>query len=109
GQFINPPLDFVRDTAKQLHDVGSAFEGAVRSAVFASVVQPIRPVSLDNPPSFVLELIELFDYFGRLPNIELTPSPAAMMGSAENVWAEQQRISIEYRKNLIEQCLLMLQ
>ncbi len=61
---INPPVDFAKDTCRYLYDVGHNLELAIRKMAFAVVLKALGG-GWEKAP-IVLELIELFDFFGHM-------------------------------------------
>jgi hypothetical protein len=65
GQLINPPVAFVKETCGYLYSIGTRFEKSMRQKVISGVVPKLDPTWVTTPPKLLLDLIELFDYFGK--------------------------------------------
>lgn len=64
GESINPPYQFVRDELMYVLGIGHAIERAVRSALFSKVIAATGGDWWKYPPREIVELVELFGYFG---------------------------------------------
>jgi hypothetical protein len=99
---INPPLDFVRDTATYLYKIGSGFQQAVWMRLFSTII-PTLPTSWRTaPPDELVELVEFFDYLGMLiSSDELPPEHRAV--PMDDAGAKEQDVAV--RRLLMERAL----
>lgn len=105
GQLVNPPVPYVRQLATFLYHTGANFERAVRLAVFRAVLPQLPSSWVDEPPELLRELIELFNWFGLLPedNGALDVPP----------WAPEYEQAMRHRQEamrhqLVERCVAQL-
>lgn len=66
GRVINPPPDFVRSELMYLYGLGRTIERTIQSAVFGPVIQADGAGWSSHPSQTVIELLELFGFFGFL-------------------------------------------
>jgi hypothetical protein len=66
GHIINPPVAFVRDVCTYLYGIGRTFEESVKDRIFSKVIPTLGPSWWEQRPPPLLDLIELFNYFGKL-------------------------------------------
>src|SRR5918993_1664652 len=106
---INPPRDFVVDTARFLEAVGSNYLARLKDVVFRTVVPSLRPIDPSRPPQKLIELIECFNYFGNL----LESEPPARLPShsgltyeekVEEIEKAQQKQAERYKERLLALC-----
>ncbi|MEX0880828.1 MAG: hypothetical protein WEB59_09825 [Thermoanaerobaculia bacterium] len=101
GQFINPPVEFVKETARYLYSIGRSFETAIQDRVF-TVALSCQPDSWPREPSpLVLTLIETFNYLGKILRRD-APLPIL---TDPNYEQKVRLASEEARKRLNEICL----
>ncbi len=67
NQTINPPIAFVNETTNYLFNIGIAFEKNIRYQVFQTVFNKYGKDALKTKSKIVIDLIELFNFFGFLP------------------------------------------
>jgi len=63
---IDPPVEFVKETCAYLYRTGREFESFVRDSIFSVVVPRLGRSWLRTPPKILLDLIEEFNWFGKL-------------------------------------------
>ena len=66
GHIINPPVAFVRDVCTSLYRIGRTFEESVKARIFSVVIPTLGAGWWEKRPYPLVELIELFNYFGKL-------------------------------------------
>jgi hypothetical protein len=66
GHIINPPMTFVRDVSAHLYRIGRTFEELVKARIFSVVIPTLGAAWWEKRPYPLVELIELFNYFGKL-------------------------------------------
>lgn len=105
GQLVNPPVPYVRQLATFLYRTGANFERAVRLAVFRAILPQLPSSWVDEPPELVRELIELFNWFGLLPddNGALDVPPWDL--GYEQAMRDRQEAR---RRQLVERCVAQL-
>lgn len=96
NQIINPPVEFVKDTCKFLYDNGRHFEKEIQKTIFPKVISGLDPNWKTLKPKIIIDLIELFDYFGKIPKENLA------IATSES---EFESLNIQIKNELIEDCL----
>jgi len=102
GQTINPPREFVRETLAYLYRTGRTIEEALKSCVFSVVLPTLGAEWWETPPEELLELIELFDYFGNLVEAR-GPVGYAQPGTQE--YERMKSESLRVRDELVQRCI----
>ena len=64
---INPPVEFVRETCNFLYKTGRQFEEKIREKLFTEVINKLDQGWINSRPKILIDLIELFNFFGKLP------------------------------------------
>ena len=107
GQLINPPVAFVKATCGYLYSIGDRFEKAVREKVISGVVPKLDSSWVSTPPKLLLDLIELFNYFGKLvPSSGLAVKAVQKsVQSVDDVLALIKEESERVKKQLICLCI----
>ncbi len=105
GRIINPPPDFVRAELMYLYGLGRTIEKAVQSAVFGPVTQNDGTGWSSQPSPTVIELIELFGFFGF---IESTTVPVGYSEPGSTLRQEQEAEAKRIRKVLMLRCVAEL-
>lgn len=98
---INPPISFVRETCGYLYNVGRSFEESLKKRIFSVILPALgRDWRASRPPELI-QLIELFNYFGKL--VESVPIGIAPDGTedARRVQDEETRT----KEGLIRLCI----
>ena len=72
---LNPPVEFVEETLRFLYQAGRAFELTIQNAVFAKALASVAADWAARRDRNIVTLIELFNYFGRLPSGAARPVP----------------------------------
>jgi len=102
GHLINPPVAFVREVCAYLYRIGRTFEESVRARIFSVVIPTLSPSWWEQRPTHLLDLIELFNYFGKLVTSNGpvgTPPPGTEM---ERQMREE---GVRVREELIRLCI----
>jgi len=102
GHIINPPVAFVRDVCSYLYRIGRTFEESVKARIFSVVIPTLSPSWWEQRPPTLLDLIELFNYFGKLVTSNGpvgTPPPGTEM---ERQMREE---GVRVREELIRLCI----
>jgi hypothetical protein len=102
GRVINPPPEFIQAELKYLYKLGREIETNVRSAVFGQFVNAAGAGWSNNLPQEVVELIELFAYFGYLE------STTVIVGYSEpgsDLRRRQEAEAIRIRAVLLQRCV----
>lgn len=102
---INPPPEFVRETATFLYEIIRQFVGRVKAEVFSRMVAPLGPIDPAKPPRHVVELIEVFDYFGKLPDARPLISPEVLTQGPEAIAEYLLREQRAIREEILRACL----
>jgi len=102
-QLINPPVTFVKETCAYLFSIGDRFETALRNMVMSQVVPKLDPSWVTAPPKLLLDLIELFNYFGKL--ITSSGPPVKPIRSFDDVLAIIKEESDKVKNDLMALCL----
>lgn len=100
GRMINPPPDFVRSELKYLYDMGRTIEMSVQGAVFKKVIATAGAGWSIQPSQEVIELIQLFAYFGYIESTNVTvgySEPGSELRRMQDAEAEQIRASLLQR------------
>lgn len=66
NEVINPPVDFVKETCLFLYQTGRHFEETIRDKVFKEVISKLDKDWITKKPRILIDLIELFNFFGKL-------------------------------------------
>lgn len=102
GRLINPPPEFVRSELRYLYDMGRTIERSVQSAAFKKFIAAAGAGWSKQPPQSVIELIELFGYFGYIETTDVTVGRSEQGSELRRVHeAEAQRI----RALLLQRCV----
>jgi hypothetical protein len=102
GHIINPPVSFVHDVCTDLYRIGRTFEESVKTRIFSVVIPTLGPSWEERRPPPLLNLIGLFNYFGKLVTSNGpvgTPPPGTEM---ERQMREE---GIRDREELIRLCI----
>lgn len=102
GCVINPPIDFVRSELTYLFNIGRTIEMAVRSAAFEKFIATAGKGWSKQPPKDVVELIELFGYFGY---IESTDVAVSYSDPGSDLRRRQEAEAKLIRNSLIQRCI----
>lgn len=102
GRLINPPPEFVRSELEYIFRVGRACELAIRDKVFGCLIADFGAGWSRNPPSQVLDLIELFAFFGY---IETTAVPVGYAEPGTSLWDQQQIEAQRIKALLVARCV----
>jgi hypothetical protein len=105
GRILNPPAVFVKDTAYYLYQLGKQFLDNIQKRLFQALVDPHCPLNQSSPPAHVVELVELFDYFGKLSTKERHIDPITLSKGSDAINHELQRLEKEARDELLRECL----
>jgi hypothetical protein len=98
---INPPVEFVQETTLWLYQIGRRFENEVADRVFSKIISDQPPNWYLAPSNLILELIETFNWFGKLmSNTDILPIPGHT-----NYEAELNRKSVAIRSQLTQLCI----
>jgi len=102
GRLINPPIAFVRDTCMYVYKIGRTFENAVRDRVLSHVLPQLDKSWWANPPQILLDMIEVFNYFGKLVTSRGPQRPISSEADREDYLKEE---SERVRNELIGLCI----
>jgi len=102
GRVINPPADFVRSELRYLYELGQTIEKSARSAVFRAVIDAAGPGWSKQPSQTVIELVELFGFFGY---IESTTVPVGYSEPGSDLRRRQVAEGLRIRSLLLEKCV----
>lgn len=102
GRIINPPPDFVRSELMYLYYIGRSIEKAVRSASFKPLIRKAGAGWSLHPPNDVVELIELFGFFGY---IESTTVPVGHSEPGSELRRRQEEAAARIRVALLQKCV----
>jgi hypothetical protein len=102
GRLINPPIAFVRDTCMYVYKIGRTFENAVRDRVLSHVLPHLDKSWSANPPQILLDMIEVFNYFGKLVTSRGPQRPISSDADYEDYLKEE---SERVRNELIGLCI----
>lgn len=105
GRIINPPPDFVRSELMYVYGIGRTIEKATRSATFKEVIKEAGAGWSLNPPQAVIELIELFGFFGY---IESTTVPVGYSEPGSELRRRQEAEAARIRTSLLQKCVAEL-
>ena len=108
NHLINPPREFVLETAQFIYSTGSEYIKRVSTAVFRAAVPPLRPIDPKRPPQKLIELIECFDYLGKLAESELPPPSQEWYAEGrpyDEIMEKHQRL-LDQRKERVRQRLI---
>jgi len=67
NQIINPTADFVKETCHFLYTTGRNFENTIRDKIFKKVIPSLNKDWVETKPKLILDLIFLFNFFGKIP------------------------------------------
>lgn len=98
---INPPVDFVREMLTLLYRTGRSFETGVADHVFGSVLRMLPATWHETPPDLVVNLIEIFNWFGKLISDNSVPLWPGMPDYEREVQAR----NAETRAALVRLCI----
>jgi hypothetical protein len=98
---INPPSDFVREMLMLLYQTGRSFETTVADRLFAVIFADQSPTWHESPSALVIELIETFNWFGKL----ITNNSVPPLPGAQNYEQELRARSDAMRAMLTQQCI----
>jgi hypothetical protein len=102
GHPINPPVAFVRDVCAYLYRVGRMFEESVKARIFSVVIPTLGPSWWEQPPPTLLDLIELFNYFGKLVT---SNSPVGTAPPGTQMEKQMREEGVRVREELIRLCI----
>lgn len=102
GHLINPPVEFVKDTAMYIYRIGRGFEQSLQDRVFSTVIPSFKPAWPANPPQLLIDLIELFNYLGKLVS---SSGPTPPIRSLEEYEAFARAESERIRGELTQLCI----
>lgn len=102
GRMINPPPDFVRSELEYLFSIGQTIEKAVRRKVFGGVIAALGTGWSKRPPPDVIELVELFGYFGY---IETTNVAVGYSEPGSELRRRQNEEAKRIRAVLLQRCV----
>jgi hypothetical protein len=105
GRVINPPPAFVQAELMYVYGIGRTIEKTIRSAAFKRIIQTVGPGWSLRPTQAVVELIELFGFFGF---IESTTVPVGYAQSASELRRRQEVESTKIRAVLLQRCIAEL-
>jgi len=105
GSVINPPADFVRAELLYVYQIGQKIEKAIRSAVFTKVIAAAGAGWSKQPPAAMLELIELFGFFGY---IESTTVAVGYSEPGSDLKRRQEAEAQRVRASLLSKCIAEL-
>lgn len=103
-QIINPPVDFVKETCTFLYSTGQKFERTIRDRIFSEILPRLDKSWMTSPPKILIDLIEIFDYFGK---VIFSPEQVSINRniSFDNVFEIIKEESEKVRKQLIALCI----
>jgi hypothetical protein len=102
GHPINPPVAFVRDVCAYLYRIGRMFEESVKARVFSVVIPTLGPSWWEQRPPTLLDLIELFNYFGKLVT---SNSPVGTAPPGTEMEKQMRDEGVRVREELIRLCI----
>ena len=102
GSLINPPVSFVRETSTYLYQLGRSFELSLQNRIFAVVVPKLAAGWRVNQPPELVDLIELFNYFGKFVEAR-GPVGSAPPGTEEERRMQQEGARV--KQELIRLCI----
>ncbi|GAA4417304.1 hypothetical protein [Acidovorax lacteus] len=105
GRVINPPPDFVRSELMYLYELGRTIEKAVQSAALSPIIQAAGAGWSMHPPKVLIELIELFGFFGF---IETTTLPVGYSEPGSDLRQRQEAEANRIRDVLLQRCIAEL-
>ncbi len=105
GRLINPPVDFVKETCSYLYGIGRGFERSIQNRVFSTVLPSLDPGWPTSRPKVLIDLIELFNYLGRIVTSSAGVPPPK---SLEDYWRLRQVESDRVKAELIDLCIAEL-
>jgi hypothetical protein len=93
---INPPTDFVKETCSFLYKTGRHYEHSIRDIIFETVIKSLNTDWDETKPQILLDLIQLFNFFGKIP-------------TSPNIFSEDREVRERDNENkfneLIDSCL----
>jgi hypothetical protein len=102
GRTVNPPVEFVRETCDYLYKIGRTFEEALKQRIFSAVVPALGADWSTRTPPELLDLIELFNYFGKVVQ------GRGPVGVSTDGHEEEERMraeSVRVREELLQLCI----
>lgn len=105
GRVINPPPDFVRSELMYLYKLGRTIEKAIQSAALSPIIQAAGSGWSIHPPTALIELIELFGFFGF---IETTTVPVGYSEPGSELRQRQELEARRIRDVLLQRCVAEL-
>lgn len=102
GRVINPPPDFVTGELTFLYKLGRQIENGVRSAIFTRFIKAEGVGWSKNPSRDLVELIELFAFFGHLETTNVTVGYSEPRSELRR---RQETEAVRIRKLLVEKCI----
>lgn len=102
GHLINPPLEFVKETCHFVYQVGRNFELQLQARVFSKITSVLPPTWQVQPPQILIDLIEVFSYFGKIPQDN---EPFPMFNDTAELEKRFREKGERYRQRLIGLCL----
>ena len=101
NSLLNPPTDFVRAMSALLYRTGRDFEVAVANRLFGVILAKAPPNWFEKPPTLVVALIELFNWFGKL----LTDNEPPLIPGSRDYEEQIRARAASSRSKLLELCL----
>ena len=109
-RIINPPVSFVLETVDFVYGVGSSYLANLRQRIFDVVLPTFSAFDPASPPVLVVQLIEAFHYFGKIPRWQPQPLPLLLQSgplTPEAIRLSGEAASKAAREDLLQQCLAM--
>jgi hypothetical protein len=103
NQLINPPIPFVKETCSYLYSIGRAFEDTIRNKIISEVLPKLNNSWVTTTPKLLLDLIELFNYFGKV--ITSYGPPVKLVYSLDDVLAIMKEESDKVKAQLVTLCI----
>lgn len=102
GRVINPPVEFVKAELTYLYKLGRQVKKNIRSAVFEKLIRAIGAGWAISPSQEVVDLIELFGYFGYL---ETSIADVSDTVPESDQWQSQEVEALRIQDLLIQRCI----
>ncbi len=102
GRVINPPPEFVTGELTYLYKLGRQIENGVRNAIFTSLIKAEGEGWSKNPSRDIVELIELFAFFGHL---ETTNVVVGYSKPGSELRLRQEAEALRIRTLLLQKCI----
>lgn len=102
GHIINPPMTFVRDVSARLYRIGRMFEESVKTRIFSVVIPTLGTAWWEKCPHPLVELIELFNYFGKLVT---SNGPVGTPQAGTEMEKRMREEDLRVREELIRLCV----